>query len=494
MTLNTAKTNGFFGLFSNGDRNGLENQAKVDAISKSQAMIEFNMDGTVITANDNFCNAVGYTLDELVGAHHRTFCEKDYAHSTEYRQFWEKLNHGEFDSGMYKRIAKGCREIYIRATYNPIFDANGKPYKVVKFATDITEQTLKNADFAGKVDAISKSQAMIEFNMDGTVITANDNFCNAVGYALDELVGVHHRTFCEKDYAHSTEYKQFWEKLNRGEFDSGEYKRIAKGGREIYIQASYNPIFDPNGKLYKVVKFATDITEQTLKNADFAGKVDAISKSQAMIEFNMDGTVITANNNFCNAIGYTLDELTGIHHRTFCENSYAQSTEYTQFWEKLNRGEFDSGEYKRIAKGGREIYIQATYNPIFDPNGKPYKVVKFATDITEKIHKVNQILEAVTAMSQGDLTREIEVSGNDDLGQIGNGLQQLLETLRKNITVLSSNSGSLSAASQQLTATSQQMANNAENTASQSNIMSAAAELSAMSMSLQEIVNLFKLN
>jgi len=234
------------------------------------------------------------------------------------------------------------------------------------------------------INALDKSQGTIEFNMDGTIITANDNFLNALGYSLEEVKGKHHRIFCEESYINSQEYKAFWEKLNRGKFDSGEYKRIGKNGREVYIQATYNPIFDVKGKPVQVLKIATDVTKQKILNAEFEGKISAIDKSQGTIEFNMDGTIITSNDNFLNVLGYALEEVKGKHHRIFCEESYANSSEYRSFWEMLNRGEFHSGEYKRFGKNGREVYLQATYNPIFDLNGKPLKVLKIATDITEQ--------------------------------------------------------------------------------------------------------------
>ncbi len=322
---------GFLGILGIGKNHQLELekskqeqlviQAKLDAIDKSQGTIEFNMDGTVITANENFLNVMGYSLQEATGQHHRVFCEPSYAQSAEYRMFWEKLNRGEFDAGEYKRIGKSGKEVWIQASYNPIFDSNGKPYKVIKFATEVTEQKLKNAEYEGKVAAIGKSQGVIEFNMDGTVITVNDNFLNVMGYTLAEGVGQHHRVFCEPSYAQSNEYKKFWEKLNRGEYDSGEYKRIGKGGKEVWIQASYNPILDMNGKPFKVVKFATEISQQKMESAESLAKLDAIDKSQGTIEFNMDGTVITANDNFLNVMGYTLAEGVGQHHRVFCEPS-----------------------------------------------------------------------------------------------------------------------------------------------------------------------------
>jgi PAS domain S-box-containing protein len=238
------------------------------AIAKSQAIIEFNLDGSVVTANDNFLNCLGYTLDEIKGQHHRMFCDPAYVNSSEYTALWAKLNRGEYDAGVYRRIGKGGKEVWIQAVYNPILNAAGKPQKVVKFATEITEQKNKAAEFEGKLAAVSKAQAIIEFNLDGTIVTANDNFLGCLGYSLDEIKGKHHRMFADPSYAASGEYQAFWAKLNRGEFDAGVYKRIGKGGKEIWIQASYNPIFDASGKPYKVVKFATDITAQKQSQAE----------------------------------------------------------------------------------------------------------------------------------------------------------------------------------------------------------------------------------
>ncbi|PHS04017.1 MAG: chemotaxis protein [Blastopirellula sp.] len=366
-----------------------------DALSKAQAVIEFNMDGTIITANDNFLGAVGYSLNEIQGQHHRMFVESSFAQSGEYKAFWDKLNDGIFESAEYKRIGKGGKEIWIQASYNPILDLNGKPFKVVKYATDVTEQKLKNADSDGQIEAIGKAQAVIEFNMDGTIITANDNFLGAVGYTLDEIQGQHHRMFVESSFAQSGEYRAFWDKLNKGVYEAAEYKRIGKGGKEIWIQASYNPILDLNGKPFKVVKYATDVTEQKLKNADSDGQIEAIGKAQAVIEFNMDGTIITANDNFLGAVGYTLDEIQGQHHRMFVESSFAQSGEYKAFWDKLNNGIYEAAEYKRVGKGGKEIWIQASYNPILDLNGKPFKVVKYATDVTKQVNLRNDLSDLI---------------------------------------------------------------------------------------------------
>jgi methyl-accepting chemotaxis protein len=237
-------------------------------------------------------------------------------------------------------------------------------------------------DLRGQIAAIGKSQAVIEFNLDGTIITANDNFLGALGYRLDEVQGRHHSLFVDAAYGASPEYRKFWADLNAGQYQIAEYKRFGKGGKEIWIQASYNPILDASGKPFKVVKYATDITASKLKNAEFEGQLAAISKAQAVIEFKLDGTIMIANDNFLSVMGYRLDEIQGRHHSMFVEPAYGASAEYKQFWQALNAGQYQAAEYKRIGKGGKEVWIQASYNPILDLNGRPFKVVKYATDIS----------------------------------------------------------------------------------------------------------------
>ena len=380
--------------------------AQADAISKSQAVIEFNLDGTIITANSNFLAALGYTLEEIKGKHHSMFVEPATRDSADYREFWARLNRGEFQAAQYKRIGKGGRGIWIQASYNPIFDAKGKPVKVIKFATDITAQKIKSMEDAGKIAAMDRAQAVIEFNMDGIIVTANENFLGAMGYSLAEIQGKHHSMFVTPADRDSAEYREFWAKLNRGDYQAADYKRVGKGGKEVWILATYNPILNEVGKPFKVVKFATDVTERKLKSVDSNGQIAAISKSQAVIEFNMDGTIRNANQNFLDAMGYALTEVQGKHHGMFVEPSERNSPAYKEFWDSLNRGQYQAAEYKRIAKGGREVWIQASYNPIHDLNGKPFKVVKYATDITaqavarKKAERARGLIETVAAGSE----------------------------------------------------------------------------------------------
>ncbi len=395
-------------------------KAELEAMGRSQAVIHFKPDGTILEANENFLNAVGYRLDEIRGRHHSMFCDDSYTQTREYKEFWRKLAAGEFSAAEFKRFGKGGREIWIEASYNPIFNRSGKVVSVVKYATDITRKKLQFADYEGQLAAIGRAQAVIQFNMDGTIITANENFLAAMGYALNEIEGKHHSMFADSAYARSSEYKKFWERLNKGEYFVDEFQRFGKGGREIWIQASYNPIMDMNGRPFKVVKYATDITAQKLAAADTKGQLDAISKAQAVIEFNLDGTIISANENFLGAMGYSLAEIQGRHHRMFVDPVEANSSEYLTFWQKLGRGEFDARVYRRFAKGGREIWIQASYNPIFDANGRPFKVVKYATEVT-KIIQMGGIAEEAVANTQSVAAAVEEMSAS--IAEISENMQ-----------------------------------------------------------------------
>ncbi|MBR1129549.1 methyl-accepting chemotaxis protein [Bradyrhizobium iriomotense] len=389
-----------------GRKSRSDSDAQLAAIGRSQAVIEFAMDGTILNANQNFLRVLGYSLDEIKGKKHAMFVPADQRDNAEYRAFWAQLGRGEPQADEFKRIGKGDREVWIEASYNPVLDDAGKPVKVVKIATDITAKKIRSMTEASKVSAISRAQAVIEFKLDGTVVTANENFCKALGYSLADIEGKHHSMFIEAAERNGAGYRQFWAALNRGEYQAGEFKRIGKGGREVWILASYNPLLDEKGKPFGVVKFATDITAEKLKNADLAGQIAAIDKAQAVIEFNMDGTIITANANFLGALGYSLAEIKGRHHSMFVEAAERDGAGYREFWAALNRGQYQAAEYKRIGKGGKEVYIQASYNPILDLNGKPFKVVKYATDTTRQVlvrmgnERVRGMMESVAAGSE----------------------------------------------------------------------------------------------
>ncbi|OJW61718.1 MAG: histidine kinase [Afipia sp. 64-13] len=399
----------------------MEDAGKIRAISNSQAVIEFKMDGTILTANENFLNTMGYTLAEIQGKHHSMFVEPATRDSTAYREFWQELGRGMFQSGEFKRIAKGGREIWIVGSYNPILDENGKPTKVIKLAADITAAKVRSMEDAGKIRAISNSQAVIEFKMDGTILTANENFLNTMGYTLAEIQGKHHSMFVEPATRDSEIYREFWATLNRGQYQSAEYKRIGKGGKEVWIMATYTPILDDTGKPFRLVKFAADVTEQKLHAADSQGQITAIGKSQAVIEFNMDGTIRTANENFLKTLGYSLDEIKGRHHSMFVSQGEKDDAAYREFWAALNRGEYQAGEFQRIGRGGKNIWIQASYNPILDLNGRPFKVVKYASDTTAQV-----IARMKSERVRGMM--ETVASGAEELNA---SVRQIAEAMRK---------------------------------------------------------------
>lgn len=512
----------------------LENEGKVAAIDKTQAVIEFDTTGRILTANDNFLNTMGYRLQEIVGQHHRQFCEKDHAESEEYSQFWKDLAAGEFKSGEFMRLNRHGRPVWLQATYTPILGVNGKPVKVVKFASDITAAKLKAIEDDGKVNAMNRSQGIIEFDLGGHILHANENFLSLTGYSLSDIVGQHHSMFVDKEEASSGAYRAFWRKLGQGEFDSGEYLRVGNHGKRIWIQASYNPILDLEGNPVKVIKFCSDITqsklqgietqarmdsvsntscilefnaegkilnsnelmqkslgysqtdlsdksesflmfdeerndsnhfktwnelregknlagefrykgvggkeiwlsgtrspvigldgklikvvlilqditESKLSRLDAEGKLGAIDRSQAVIEFDMQGKVLAANGNFLKLMEYSAEEILGRHHRMFVDAAYAATPQYQAFWESLGRGQFESGEYKRVAKGGREVWIQATYNPIYDPRGNLVKVVKFASDVTQSKLKNSEFEAKVEAINLGQAVIEFDLDGH----------------------------------------------------------------------------------
>lgn len=441
-------------------------EGQLKAISVSQAVIEFDLNGNILTANENFLKTTGYTLAEVKGKHHRIFVTSEEQNKPEYQAFWDALKAGNFQSGEFHRISKQGQDIYIQASYNPIFDAAGNPTKIVKYASDITSEKLRIADYIGKIDAINKSQAVIEFNLDGTIITANDAFLQRMGYQLSEIQGQHHRMFVDPASISERDYAAFWQSLNEGQYQTGEYKRKDKLGKDVWIQASYNPILDPNNKPIKVVKYATDITEEKLRNANFQGQIEAIDRSQAVIEFDMSGTIQAANQHFLDATGYQLEEIVGKHHRMFVEPEVANSHSYTEFWQRLNDGKFESGEYKRISKSGDAIYIQATYNPIYDSNGKPFKVVKFCTDITGRVAAIESASEAISRLARGDLSCEIDIDFIPQFQELKEAINSTCQQLRRTVDSINEAADEVTAAANEIRLGNEDLSSRTEQQAS----------------------------
>jgi len=308
----------------------------------------------------------------------------------------------------------------------------------------LKNQRMASDDNKGIRDALDASQAIIAFTPDGRVLTANANFLKAFGYELKDITGQHHSLFCDPAYVKSDDYRRFWQDLSQGIFASGTFKRFDRTGKPVWLQATYNPIRDPNGKIVKIIKFATDITEAHNQALDYAGKIDAISKAQAVIEFTPDGHILTANDNFLNTLGYRLEEIRGQHHRLFCDKAYTETEAYADFWRALARGDYQAAEYRRLAKGGREVYIQATYNPIFDDTGSVVKVVKFAVDVTaavlrrQRSEEANRALEALIAQISGAHSMASQAShASDETGAIIQSVASASEELSQSVREIS---------------------------------------------------------
>jgi methyl-accepting chemotaxis protein len=418
--------------------------AQLDAINRSQAVAEFALDGTVLSANENFLQALGYSADEIQGKHHSMFVEPEYAQSPQYRQFWDKLNRGEYDAGQYRRIGKGGKEVWIQATYNPVMDEAGHPVRIVKFAIDITRdvqarvvaEVIKQA-----VDNVSVAIMMVDRDfvvkyVNGTTLNMLRNYTEDFrklwpGFDPEKIVGMCIDTF-HKNPAHQRRMVSDPARLpHRAEIAVGRL-RFA-----LNVQASYGIGGEYNGNILEWSD-VTDVRAKELQNAEYRSMFAAINRVRAIVEFTPDGTVIGANQNFLGVLGYTLEQIVGQHHSMFVEERQRQSSEYKAFWTKLQSGEPDSGQYRLLGRNGKEFWLQANYNPVTDDKGQTFKVVVYATDVSDQV----RMREHMTEVLQG-VARHAE-----DLGL----------------------------AASELSATSQQLSANAEETAAQSNTVATAAE------------------
>lgn len=337
----------------------------------------------------------------------------------------------ELKSTMTSTISIG--DLNFKLTLTPFFDQDNKNIGTMVEWVDQSELLIKSA----MLDTLNKAQAVIEFNADGVIQNANDNFLNALGYSLNEIVGNHHKMFCDAQYIRSEEYAQFWRDLKEGKPQNGEFCRFDKMGKAVWIQATYNPVLDGEGKVIRVVKFATDITATKLRNAYFEGQINAINKAQAVIEFDLEGKILNANENFINTVGYSLDEIVGKHHSMFVDDDYMRSVEYSQFWEQLRQGVQFTDEFKRVGKGGKEVWIQASYNPILDQNGRPHRVVKYAIDITGRKQAISDIKKAMGELVQGNLDCRIEHEFDGEFKELGTSINRFIDDMRRIIGFIS---------------------------------------------------------
>ncbi|AJD06717.1 PAS sensor-containing MCP-domain signal transduction protein [Campylobacter lari] len=308
-----------------------------------------------------------------------------------------------------------------------------------KFNEQITQLEQSNQAFQDILNAISKTMAMIEFQIDGTIISANENFLKTMNYSLDEIKGKHHSMFCLPEVVKSQRYVDFWRDLKSGKSRNGLFRRIAKGGKDIYLEANYLPILNQNNEVYKVIKFANDITQRHYEMLDLKNTIDAANRSMAIIEFNPYGEILNANENFTQTMGYSLNEIKGKHHSMFCEEKFRNSKEYTIFWEELRSGKFQSGKFIRFGKNNKLIHLEASYNPIKNDDGEIYKVIKFATDITEQVVRDEEKLKLISELAEqndnltqeGDSVIENTVQNIQGIADMMNNSSNLVSSLNE---------------------------------------------------------------
>ena len=469
------------------------------AVHKSQAVIEFDLTGKILTANDHFLDAVGYSLDEIRGQHHSMFVEPAFRQSNDYRVFWERLGRGELDAGQYKRIGKGGKEVWLQASYNPIFDQAGKPFKVVKYATDITAD-VEARDTANRmkraIDNVAVAVMMID--RDFMVTYANDTTRKMLRDNAEQFRKIWPNFDAEKilgsciDMFHKNPSHQRQMLADPSRLPYKTEINVGELRFALHVTASYDARGNYCGNTLEWADIS-DAHAKALQNAEYVGMFEAINKAQAVIEFDLTGKILNANRNFLDAVGYTLAEIVGQHHSMFIDAAERTSPEYRQFWEKLGRGEFDAGQYRRVARGGRELWLQASYNPILDLKGKPFKVVKYATDVTGQVNAarilqeaVKQTQEVVAAAKGNDLTMRIPLEGKTgEILDLCSGVNGLIDTMATVVTDILGVSANISSAVSEITSGTNDLSQRTEMQAS---------SLEETSSSMEEIAQTIRQN
>ena len=454
------------------------------AVLQNRAVIWFDPKGHVLDANGIFLSVMGYELPELVGRHHAMFMLPGDRGTPDYAQFWQRLTAGTPVLGTMRRQHKDGGIVWLEAAYVPILSETGAVLKIAKFATDVTESTLRAQELACVSEAVSRSQAIIEFDLTGKVLTANPNFLTTFGYTLPEIEGQPHSLFVTGDDRASPAYAVFWRDLASGKSMIGEFLRVGKGGKDIWLQATYNAVRDPDGNVVKIIKFASDITAQKLFALDTNRQIEALTRSQAVIEFDMHGRILKANSNFLTAIGYAATDVVGKHHSMFLFDEDRASADYDQLWLNLREGKHQVKEFRRKTKSGGEIWIQATYNPILGNDGTPFKVVKFARDVTPRMRVIQRLQAAMADLAAGDLNPSLADAFPPEFEQLRVDFNRTRETLATTITMIVTAVNALNVNTTEISRSSDNLAQRTEDQ---------AANLEETAAALDTITRLVKL-
>jgi methyl-accepting chemotaxis protein len=304
-----------------------------------------------------------------------------------------------------------------------------------KSTIDDLQQNLANQ--TAMLEAIDRSMAVVEFDLNGIVLRANQNFLKTLGFTAEQVLGKPHRQFCTPEFARSSQYTQLWTRLKDGHFESGTFERVASNGQPIWLEANYNPIKDAAGNVVKVVKYAMDVTAKVQQESETKARLQAIDRAMAVIEFNLDGSIISANQNFLTRMGYTLAELKGKHHRLFCTDSLVNSSEYQDFWRRLNQGEFFHGQFERVDKRGQVVWLEANYNPVYDASGRLSKVVKFASDVTSRVQQHERDARSASEAYHISVeTRKVAEQGTEVIQQTASEMREIAANIDQSSTLI----------------------------------------------------------
>ena len=298
--------------------------------------------------------------------------------------------------------------------------------------------------------ALGRSMAVIEFDAAGRILDANETVCSLLGYRPDELVGQMYSMLVHADQARSPAYGALWNKLGRGDHEQAEQRWVGKGGRDAWVLANFCPVVAGGGRIAKVVAVAADISAEKARTLELDGKMNAVGSMQAVIEFTASGDVVTANQNFLDAFGYRLDEIAGRHHRMFVDQAFASSTDYQDFWRRLQNGEAVSDHFKRMGKGGREVWIEASYNPIFDGSGKVSKIVKFAIDVTDRTRAIHEVAHGLTELSDNNLEYRIRTEFTGAFAKLKTDFNSAVQTLQDAMRLIATNSNGMQTGSREI--------------------------------------------
>jgi len=426
-----------------------EVEARMLSVDQACIVSETDLKGYITYVNDKHCEVSQYSREELIGSNQNIVRHPDMSKDV-FREMWATIGKGKIFRGKVKNRKKDGTPYYVDGIFTPVLGANGKPVKYIGVRFDVTETTIENQRMKGIVDAIDASFAFIEFDVNGNVITANDNFLKTMGYNLNDIQGKHHRAFVESSYANSADYVKFWDDLKQGKVQIGEFKRLSSNGKEVWLQSVYSPVKDEMGRILKVVKIATDVTiqvhmreeakqaaeelkaqeeeirqqmeemsatqeEMARASAEMKGVINAIDTSYLYVEFDTSGNLLSANNNFLTAMEYNAEEVKGKHHRTLVDKSISTSTEYVSFWSDLSNGKTKNDQFRMVTKSGNDVWLQAVYSPVMDPSGKVVKVIQIASDVTaakEEADQLNREIEArMASVDTACIVSETDLKG-----------------------------------------------------------------------------------